>query len=47
MLYQFIMAWMLENDINEDQLQDIENHKTWSLVEEDDKIEEEMMKKMT
>ena len=41
MLYQLIMAWMLENDINEDQLQDIENHETWSLVEEDDKIEED------
>ena len=40
MLYQLIMAWMLENNIDEDQLQDIENHETWSLVEEDDTIEE-------
>ena len=41
MLYQLIMAWILENDINEDQLQDIENHETWSLLEEDDNIEED------
>ena len=45
-LYQLIMAWILENNIDEDELKDIKNHEKWTVIEEDDseendKIEED------